>query len=639
MFDFVRTHNRWLQFALLVLILPSFVVFGIQGYTRFTEGANAGVASVDGQKITQAEWDYSHQQQVERMRRQLPNIDAKLFDSPAARSQTLDVLIRERVLRAAAVKAHLAVTDERLQRTFVSDPQYAVIRNADGSVNKEMLAAQGMSSEGFAAQLRQDLLLQQVLGGVTASALEPKEAASLALDALLQRRAIHYARFEAKDYAAKISPTDAEVEAWYKSHETEFRAPEQATIDYVVLDLDVLKTGIAVPEEELKKYYAENASRYTTKEERHLRHILVKVDAGAAPDVRQKAKAHAEALLAEVRKAPASFAEVAKKSSDDTGSAAQGGDLGFFGRGAMVKPFEDAAFAMKPGEISNLVETEFGYHILELEAVRGGEKKPFDEVRASIEDEVRRQLATKRWAEAAEQFTNTVYEQSDSLQPVIDKLKLEKKTATVQRTPAPGAPPVLASAKLLEAIFGNETLKNKRNTDAIEVGPNQLASARVTQYQPAHTLPLADVRDAVRQRLVAERAQAEARKEGEALLAKAKADPAGATLPLVATVARNKAEGLPGEAVVAVLSADAHKLPAVVGAELPGQGYLVARIDQVLPREIAADESKALQAQLAQSWARAETDAYYEALKKRMKVDKHVGAAASPDAAAPGAKP
>ncbi len=635
MFDFVRHHNRLLQFALLVLILPSFVVFGIQGYSRFTEGANAAVAVVDGQKITQAEWDYSHQQQVERLRRQVPNIDAKLLDSAAVRSQSLDMLIRDHVFRAVATKAHLGVTNDRLQRGFVTDPQYAPIRNADGSVNQELLAAQGMTSVGFEAQLRQDLLLQQVMGGIASSALQPRANAAMALDVYFQRRAIHYRRFDAKDYAAKVAPTDAELEAYYKGHEAAFRAPEQATIEYVVLDLKALEQGVTVPEEELKKYYAENASRYTAKEERQVRHILIKADAAAAADVKQKAKARAEALLAEVRKAPASFAEVAKKNSDDAGSAAQGGDLGFFGRGAMVKPFEDAAFAMKPGEIGNLVESEFGYHILKLEGLRGGEKKPFDEVRPSIEDEVRRQLATKRWAEAAEQFTNMVYEQSDSLQPVIDKLKLQKKTAVVQRTPAQGAAGALASAKLLEAVFGNDVLKNKRNTDAVEIGPNQLASARLTRYDPARTLALGEVRDLVRQRVVEEQAQALARKDGEALLAKAKADPAQDALSQQATVSRQKADPLVPEAVLAVLAADASKLPVVVGVELSGQGYLVARIDQVLPHALTADEARSIEGQLAQSWTRAEGEAYYEALKRRLKVEKRA-ATTAPEA---GAKP
>ena len=624
MFEFVRTHNRWLQLGLLVLILPSFVVFGIQGYSRFTDGANASVASVDGQAITQAEWDASHQQQVERIRRQSPQADIKQFDTPAARAQTLDVLVRERVLRAAAADAHLAVTDERLKRNFVNDPQFAAVRNADGSVNKLMLSAQGMSTEMFAAQLRQEMLLQQVLGGVSGSVLAANAVSGIGLDALLQRRVLHMARFEAKDQLAGLQPTEAELQAYFKAHEADFRAPEQAVIDYLVLDLEVLKKGLTVPEDDLRKYYAENASRYTAKEERRARHILVKVEADAAADVKQKAKAKAEALLAEARKlttAPAGFAELAKKNSDDSGSAANGGDLDFFGRGAMVKAFEDAAFAMKPGEISNLIETEFGYHIIKLEAIKGGDKRPFDEVRASIEDEVKKQLASKRWAEAAEQFTNTVYEQSDSLQPAQDKLKLDKRSATVQRTPTPGAPAVLASPKLLEAVFGKEVLQNKRNTDAVEVGPNQLAAARVTAYKPARTMALSEVQDAVRQRLIAEQAMALARKAGQALLAQSKADPASAKLPLTATVSRNKPEGLPPGAVNAVLGADATKLPALVGVELPGQGYLVARIDQILPRDLPANENAELQGQYAQAWARAESEAYYQALKLREKVD------------------
>ena len=642
MFEFVRTHTRLLQFVLLILILPSFVVFGIQGYSKFTEGGNATVAVVDGVAIKQGEWDLSHRDQVERLRRQAPNVDIKLLDSPSFRAESLEALVRQRVLATAMDKQHLVVTDERLQRLFLTDPQFAQLRNADGSVNKDLLAAQGMSSEMFAARLRQDMALQQVQGGITGSVLTPATNVGQALDALLQRREIRAARFDVKDYLAKVAPTDADIVAFYKSHESDFRAPEQASIDYVVLDLATLKKGIAVPEDDLRKYYAENLSRYTAAEERRVRHILINAAKDAAPDVTQKAKARAEALLAEVRKTPASFAEVAKKNSEDPGSAANGGDLDFFGRGAMVKPFEDAAFAMKPGETSNVIETDFGYHMLRLEAVRGGDKKPFEAVRATIEDEVRQQLAVKRWAEAAEQFTNLVYEQSDSLQPVTDKLKLDKRNALVQRQPAPGASGPLASVKLLETVFGNDAIKNKRNTEAVEVGTNQLASARIVQHQPARVLPLAEVRDAVRQRLVATQAEALAKKEGEARLAQLKADPANSsngTLGEAVIVSRSTPQGLVRPALEAVLAADATKLPAVIGVALPGQGYFVARIDKLLPRELKPEENQALQAQYGQAWARAEAEAYYQALRSRYKVEKKVDPLAAAAAASAPAKP
>ena len=638
MFDFVRTHKRLFLFLILVLILPSFVVFGLQGYTSMSEGANATVAQVDGQAITQAEWDALHQQQAQRAREQMPNIDTKLLDSPAARGETLDALVRQRVLATASQKLNLAVSNDRLQRLFITDPQFANLRNADNSINKDLLAAQGLSVQGFEARLRQDLSLQQVQGAITGSVLVTATPVNQALDALLQRREIRTQRFGTQDYLAKIKPSDAEIEAYYKSHETDFRAPEQASIEYVVLDMAVIKKGIPVPDEDLRKYYSENASRYTAAEERRARHILINAAKDAAPDLKQKAKARAEALLAEARKNSAGFAELAKKNSEDPGSASQGGDLDFFGRGAMVKPFEDAAFAMKPGEISNLVETDFGYHLIKLESVRGGERKPFEAVRATIEEEVRQQLAGRRWAEAAEQFSNMVYEQSDSLQPVIDKLKLEKRSATVRRTPPAGTSGALASAKLLEAVFGSDAVKNKRNTDAVEVGPNQLASARVLQYQPARTLPLTEVREAVRQRLVISQTEAMARKEGEARLAQLKADPSSGSLAGPVTVSRAQTEGLPRAAIETLLAADVAKLPAVVGLVLPGQGYLVARIDRVLPREPNAGQDKALQGEYGQAWARAEAEAYYQALSSRYKLEKRVdpvAAAAAASAARP----
>lgn len=638
MFDLIRKHNRLILGLVLVLILPSFVVFGIQGYSGMTEGANAAVATVDGQKITQAEWDASHQEQAQRVRQQRPELDPRLLDTPEARAQTLDALVRERVLAVASDKLHLAVSNERLQRLFVTDPQFAMLRNADNSINKDLIAAQGMSVAAFEARLRQDLRLQQVQGGITGSVLAANVPVNQALDALLQRREIRFTKFSTPDYLAKVVPTDSEIEAFYKSREADFRAPEQASIEYVVLDLSLLKKSVAVPEEDLRKYYTENASRYTAAEERRARHILVEAAKDAPPDVRQKAKAKADALLLDARKNPAGFADLARKNSDDTGSAPNGGDLDFFGRGAMVKPFEDAAFAMKPGEVSNVVESDFGYHIILLEAVRGGEKKPFEAVRAAIEDEVRQQGAMQKWAEAAEQFTNTVYEQADSLQPVIDKLKLEKKTATVRRQPLPGASGPLVSAKLLDAVFGNDAIKNKRNTDAVETGPNQLTSARVVQHEPARTLPLAEVRDQVRQRLVATQAEALARKDGEARLAQLKADPANGTLTGPVVVSRAQPGDLSRNAMEAVLAADATKLPAVVGLALPGEGYLVARIDKLMPRDIQPAENEALKDQYAQAWARAEAEAYFRAISTRYKAVKKVDPVAAA-AAASAAKP
>jgi peptidyl-prolyl cis-trans isomerase D len=550
----------------------------------------------------------------------MPTVDVKLLDTPAMRRETLDSIVRERVLLAASEHMHMGVSDERLQRVFSTDPQFAALRNPDGSVNRDLLVAQGMSSEMFAQSLRQDLAMRQVLQGIGTTAVAPKAVVDPSLDALLQRRQVQYHRFDAQAYRSKVNPTDAEIEAYYKANESLFRAAEQARIEYVVLDLQTLQKGVTVSDDELKRYYAENASRYTAAEERRASHILIKADKDMAAADRQKARAKADALLEQVRKSPGQFAELARKNSDDPGSAERGGDLDFFGRGAMVKPFDDAVFAMKPGEISNVVESEFGFHIIQLTGQRGGEKKSFDSVRAEIEAEVKKQLAQKRYAEAAEQFTNTVYEQADSLQPVVDKLKLERRSAVVQRVPAAGTTGPLASAKLLEAVFGNDAVRNKRNTDAVEIGPNQLASARIVEYMPARTLPLAEVKDQVRERLVGQQAAALARKEGEALLAQLQKN-VDTTLPETAVIGRIGSQGMPRSLIDAVLAADAGKLPAPVGVDLGDQGYIVAKVTQVLPRDPSLGNEQAMQSQYAQAIASAEMQAYYAALKTRYKAE------------------
>ena len=632
MFEFVRTHSRLMLGVMVLLIFPSFVFFGVQGYSSFTDGTNETVAKVDGHAITRAEWDQAHQRNVERLRRQMPNVDARLLETPQMKRETLDGLVRDRVLLTTAAKMHLVPDDARLQRLFVTDPQFAQLRNSDGSVNRELLAAQGMSSQMLEQQLRQDIGMQQVLGAVGQTSFVPPAVGATSLDALLQRREVQLQRFDSSAYRSKVEPSDADLETFYKGNEALFRAPERARIEYVVLSLDALMKGVMVPEEDLRRYYTENASRYTQAEERRASHILLKVEAGASAAEKQAAKARAEELLAQLRKNPASFAEVARKESQDPGSAALGGDLDFFGRGMMTKPFEDAVYAMKPGEISNLIETDFGYHIITLAALRGGDKKAFESVRAEIETEVRKSLAQRKYAEAAEQFTNTVYEQPDSLQPVIDKLKLEKQTADVARTPAPGAAGALASVKLLEGVFGTDAVRNKRNTDATEIGPNQLAAARIVQHTPARVQALAEVKEVVRERVVAAQAAALARKEGAQRLTELQKAP-DMVLSQALILSRAQTQNLPRSVVDAVLGADPGKLPTVVGVDLGDQGYVLARVTQVLPREAAPGGDVSLQQQYGQAWAAAESMAYLEALKKRYKAEVKPAAAAAASAA------
>lgn len=638
MFDFFRKHT-WLLQLVLALVVLGFLGTGIyQGYGSIMGDENATVATVDGRKITRPEWEAAQREQIDRVRRQMPNVDAKLFDTPEMKRQSLEAVIRERVMLAAVDKQHLLITDDRLKRLFVADPQLASVRNPDGSVNKDALSAQGMSSEYFAQRLRQDFSLRQVLQGIGGTVIAPTAVTATALDSMFQQREVQVQTFATKESIAKVTPSDPEIEKFYKdpANAAQFQAPEAESIEYVVLDLDSLKKGVTVSDKDLHDYYTANEKRYTVPEERRASHILVKADASASAADRAKAKAKAEALLADVKKNPASFADVARKNSDDLGSAEKGGDLDFFGVGGLAaKPLEDAAFALKADQISDVVESEFGYHIVKLTAIRGGDKRSFESVKAEMEAEVKSQLAQKRFSEAAVEFTNMVYEQADSLKPAVDKFKLELRSAqNVKRAPAPGANGVLANPKFLDALFSNDAIRNKRNTEAIETAPNTLASGRVVKHEAAHQLPLAEVKDKVRERLVTTQAAALARKLGEARLAELRAAPSTELTQSAVTVSRAQPRELQGVVLDAVLKAPAAKLPTYVGVDLADQGYAVVKINKVLGRDpVTADAARA-QAQYAQVWGDAETQAYYAALKSRYNVKITPSALASSDSAA-----
>lgn len=626
MFDFVRKHTKIMMGLMFLLIIPSFVLFGIDGYNRMSE-KGAAVARVGGQDINQGEWDAAHKAEADRLRAQMPNLDAKLLDSPEARYSTLERLVRERVMAQAADQFRLTTSDARLARDLQDDPGIASLRRPDGKLDMEryrqMAASQGMTPEGFEARVRRDLSVRQVEAGLSQTGFAATAVADVALNAFFERREVQVVNFMSADFASRVNPTDAEVEAFYKANETLFQAPEQASIEYVVLDLESVKKSIMINEADLKSYYEQNAARLSGNEERRASHILINAPKDAPAAERQKAKARAQELLAELRKAPDSFADLAKKNSQDTGSAAKGGDLDFFARGAMVKPFEEAAFAMKKGDISELVESDFGYHIIKLADIKAPKQRSFEELRAGIETDLKTQQAQRKFAETAEAFTNGVYEQSDSLKPVADKLKLEIKTAAkLSRKPAAGVTGLLANAKFLAAIFGPDAIEKKRNTEAIETAPNQLTAGRITQYQAAKTMALAEVRANVRERLVASRAAELAAQEGAAKLAAWKAAPGSAAMPAAQVLSRDQAQNTPPQILNAVLRADTSKLPVFVGVSMGAQGYAVVKVNQVVTRpastEVAAKQDRA---QYAQWWTAAESQAYYGLLKERFKAN------------------
>ena len=624
MFDSIRNHKKYLMGFLMILIIPSFVLFGIEGYTRF-DATGEAVASVNGEDITQAEWDQAHQIESQRLREAMPSLDARLLDSAEARYATLERLVRDRVLAAAAQKLNLFTSDQRLARELQQNEAIAALRKPDGSLDLEayraLVARQNMTPEMFEARVRADLSQRQVSQSIVGSGFATAGLANVSLNAFFERRDVQVARFNATDFASRVKPSDAEIEAFYNANGPLFQAPEQADIEYLVLDANALQASLSLNQADLRAYYDQNAGRLAGTEERRASHILLTVPAGAPASDKEAVRVKAAGLLEDVRKNPASFADVAKAQSQDPGSAANGGDLDFFARGAMVKPFEDVVYALPKGGISDLVETEFGFHIIQLTDIKSPPQRSFEAMRPEIEAEVRQQQAQRQFAEAAEAFSNLVYEQADSLQPAAERLKLEIRTAQgVLRQPQANTTGVLANERLLAAIFAPDAIDQKRNTEAIETGSSQLASARVVKHLPARTRPLDEVRESVRARLVAQRAAELAREEGDKQLQAWKAGGAATGLSAVQTVSRESPQGLPQSVLLAALSADPKSLPSWVGVPIGEEGYAVVKVEKVLPRETR--EGQALQQevqQYSQWWAAAEGQAYYETLKERFK--------------------
>ena len=633
MFDFVRSHNRILQIALGVLIIPTFGIFGITSYMQTNEGTVA-VASVDGRDISRADWDVQHRKDVDQIRRRAPQVDLKLLDTPEAQRRSLDSLVHDRVLAAAVTHERLSVSDDRALQYYQTSAEFADPRAMTKPQRDAWLAERGLTADGLIQVISSRLATEAAQQGVAVSGFLPAASLKSATDAWFDQRDVQWQRFDAKEYAAKIQPTDAQVDAYYKAHSAEFFAPEQARIEYLVLDPAALTAQVKADPTLVQEYYKNNAARYTTPEERSASYILAKVAPDAKPADVAKAKALAEAQLAEVRKNPAGFSDFAKKIPQD-GGPLEGGDLDFMRKGALGIPvLDEALFKMKQGDVSDIIRIDSGFQIVKVTGVRGGAVKSFDEVKGQIEDLLKQQEAQKLFASSADKFTNTVYEQPDSLDPAAKALQLTKQTATVARAPAPGAQGPLASPKLLSAVFASDSIKAKHNTEAIEAGPSQLVSAHVVEYLPQRTRPLAEVRDQVVEAVRRAEAVAAAKKDGEARIADAKKD-ASLVLGTAATVSRADRSGaVPQEVTLAALKVDLSKGPNVVGVALPDGSYAAIR---VLKSATHAPDAQ-FKDLATYAYEEAESQAVFDSLKARYKVkynDDRIAKATSQAASAP----
>ena len=626
MFDAVRNNKKIVQIFLGLITLP-FAFWGVDSYVR-NSGAGRDMASVGGSKISVSEFEMALRERQDQLRQSMgESFSPEAMNLPEVRLGILNSLVDKRLLMLEADKKRLMTSDGMLRDSIRAIPGL----QEDGKFSMERyesaLRSRGMSQQQFEARLRQDMTLQQLLGSVSETAFVSATQTDALLRLQLEERQFNEYRIASDQFSDKAKIEAEEVQKYYGDNKAQFEVAEQVKAEYLVLSLDALLAQATVSDAEVKTWYDSHKDRYEVPEERRASHILIL----AKPDAdKEKSKAKAEEVLAELQKSPAKFAELAKKYSEDPGSAEKGGDLGFFGRGMMVKPFEEEVFKQKEGDISGLVESEFGYHIIKLTGIKASTVRPIEEMKAEIEGELKRQAASRKFAEAAEGFNNMVYEQSDSLQPAADQFKLTiEKSDWVPKNPdAKSAAQIgqLANPKILTALFSEDAIKNKRNTEAVEIAPNTLLAARVLEHSPASVKPFETVKAEIEALLKTQKEAAMAKAMGEEKLAELKkGDKDSLTWSATKTMTRQQALAMPIPALQAIFKADVQKLPAYVGSELGGSYMIYKIVKATQPEKLDEAKRKAIRDEYTSIVAQQDVAAYLSSLRQRYKIEINTG--------------
>ena len=637
MFDFVHNNKRLVQFMLALVALP-FAFFGVDSYVR-TMSSDKDVATVGGQAVTPQDYENALRNQQAQMQRMLgKNYDPAMFENPEVKQQVLDGVVNQRLLQVVGQDMKLAASDAEVNKVISNIPDFQEDGKFSEKKAAEILQANRLTVPGFRSNVRNDLAMQTLQDPLGRSGFASVAQVGLYQKLTEQGREVQVATVDVNAFMAQAKIDDAAIKAEYEKSPDSFRAPEQVKIEYLQLDQAAFLSTVTVSPDDTKGEYAKRVKEFSAPEERRASHILLSVekDDKGQPKAASKdaAKAEAEALMKQVGSTADSFATIAKAKSKDPGSAAQGGDLGFFGRGQMVKSFEEAVFSMKPGELRGPIESDFGFHIIRLTEVKPERVKPLDEVKAQIEGELKQQKASKLFAENAEKFQNRVYEAGDSYTKLAEELKLEvKKTDWLSRAQ------VLAIAagnqKFAQTVFAPANVAAKKNSEAIDLGNSRLISARVLEHKPSAVRPLDEVKAQIQiqlQRRAATELAAKAGAEKLALLAAGK--DAGVTFaPAQKLVRQQPAPNVNQALLKSVFAANLTAGEAAVGGANDAGGFTLVKVLKVVePEALAGDKAKSLAQRLAGQNAGDLTSAYLGALKERVKVEIKKGAI--PDKAA-----
>ncbi len=602
---------------ILALILVPFALFGIDSYLN-QAGNNLSIAKVNGYKIALPEYNRAIENVRNRIMSEGKKVDPAMFDSFEFKESVIDGLITKQLLNNDIKKSRFRITDQQLSQYIIGMPEFQKDVKFSQEIYDKVLQNNQLTPKKFEESIRNDLLIQQVRDGLQKLTFIPPNNLAETLKATSQQREINIAEFKTKEYMTKANIAEKDMQAFYDQNKSKFLAPEQVKAEFVVFSLANILPTINVTEDEIKSFYKANADKYQNQQQREASHILIAASKNAPPAEKAKAKAKAEDVLNQVRKNPKQFEELATKYSQDPESAKKGGDLGSFSRGMMVKPFDDAVFSMKVNEISNIVESDFGYHIIKLTKIIG-EGGGFDAMRPQIKAELIYQKGQEKFAALAEEFSNKVYEQSSSLDAVSKRFNLPiQKTDWISRK---DSDKFFKNEALMSALYSKESIKDHRNTEAIEVTPNNLISARVVDYKAQSTKPFADVKKNIEDYLKFESAKKMVASEGGAALksltdASRKIDWQPATL-----VDRKNTKGLSDAVVNHAYKMPTDKLPSYSGFIDGNNGYVIVKVNKVsFPNDSNEENKQAFASDYSEALSAEYLSAYLKGLKAKASV-------------------
>ena len=602
---------------ILALILVPFALFGIDSYLN-QAGNNLSIAKVNGYKIALPEYNRAIENVRNRIMSEGKKVDPAMFDSFEFKESIIDGLITKQLLNNDIKKSRFRITDQQLSQYIIGMPEFQKDGKFSQEIYDKVLQNNQLTPKKFEESIRNDLLIQQVRDGLQKLTFIPPNNLAETLKATSQQREISIAEFKTKEYMTKVNIAEKDMQAFYDQNKSKFLAPEQVKAEFVVFSLANILPTIIVTEDEIKSFYKANVDKYQNQQQREASHILIAASKNAPPAEKAKAKAKAEDVLNQIRKNPKQFEELATKYSQDPESAKKGGDLGSFGRGMMVKPFDDAVFSMKVNEISNIVESDFGYHIIKLTKIIG-EGGGFDAMRPQIKAELIYQKGQEKFAALAEEFSNKVYEQSSSLDAVSKRFNLPiQKTDWISRN---DSDKFFKNEALMSALYSKESIKDHRNTEAIEVTPNNLISARVADYKAQSTKPFADVRKNIEDYLKFESAKKMVASEGESALksltdASRKIEWQPATL-----VDRKNTKGLSDAVVNHAYKMPTDKLPSYSGFIDGNNGYVIVKVNKVsFPNDSNEENKQAFASDYSEALSAEYLSAYLKGLKAKASV-------------------